>query len=831
MKEEITLPDSLHIAGSLTYCTVILPLALDRLYTYAVPEEWVSKLTIGMRVEVQFGKKKRYAAIVFSINSLKPEGHTPKFLLSLIDEKPLVNVFQIQFWTWMSTYYCCSLGEIMQAALPSNLKLSSESLIILLPDLPFDPLSLPDKEYLIVEALSGREYLHLQDIQDMLGIKTIYPVIRELIEKGFIEIKEDLKDPYKPPFIFLVHLLEPFLSDKMVLSKLFEKLSKFPKQEQLLLTYFLLSKEKGRVTRKELLKRAGAEGSVLVALVKKNIFALEETFLNKIVGNDHGEPENEIILTPKQEEAFISIKNYHAENKVVLLQGITGSGKTQIYMKFMREVIYQGGQVLYLLPEIALSNQVTSRLQAVFHDKVLVYHSRLSDKQRVESWQQVKDGKSLLVGARSSLFLPFSNLKLIIVDEEHDPSYKQNEPNPRYQGRDSAVFLAHIWKSPIILGTATPSLETYYHSKTGKYGWVKLDERYGGTILPKVNVINLVDQKKEKKMIQEFSEPLLEAIKERLVNKEQVILFQNRRGFAPTLRCTTCGWHSECIHCDVSLTYHKSRQGLKCHYCGYFTPAPTQCPACGSKDIFLQGFGTEKIEAELQVILPEATIARMDMDTVKSKFAHNRLIQSFEEGEIDILIGTQMVTKGLDFANVGMVGILSADQLMQYPDFRAGERAFQLMTQVSGRAGRRARQGQVFIQSMNISSPVLIDILENETERYYERELSEREQFKYPPFKRLIRISLKHVDADTVNQAANSLKEYLFPIFGDRLKGPAVPYIGRVRNNYLIDFLLKLDNGNSKLQEAKVMLLGAQQLLKNNKLFSSVRFIIDVDPS
>lgn len=831
MKEEITLPDSLHIAGSLTYCTVILPLALDRLYTYAVPEALVSRITIGLRVEVQFGKKKRYAAIVFSINSLKPEGHTPKFLLSLIDEKPLVNIFQIQFWTWMSTYYCCSLGEIMQAALPSNLKLSSESLIILLPELPFDPLSLPDKEYLIVEALSGREYLHLQDIQDMLGIKTIYPVIRELIEKGFIEIKEDLKDPYKAPSIFLVHLLEPFLSNKMLISKLFEKLSKFPKQEQLLLTYFLLSKEKGRVTRKELLKRAGVEGSVLVALVKKNIFALEETLLNKIVGNDPGEPENEIILTPKQEEAFISIKNYHAENKVVLLQGITGSGKTQIYMKFMREVINQGGQVLYLLPEIALSNQVTSRLQAVFHNKVLVYHSRLSDKQRVESWQQVKDGKPLLVGARSSLFLPFSKLKLIIVDEEHDPSYKQNEPNPRYQGRDAAVFLAHIWKSPIILGTATPSLETYYHSKTGKYGWVKLDERFGGTILPKVNVINLVDQKKEKKMIQEFSEPLLEAIKERLVNKEQVILFQNRRGFAPTLRCTTCGWHSECIHCDVSLTYHKSRQGLKCHYCGYFTPAPTLCPACGSKDIFLQGFGTEKIEAELQVILPEATIARMDMDTVKSKFAHNRLIQSFEEGEIDILIGTQMVTKGLDFANVGMVGILSADQLMQYPDFRAGERAFQLMTQVSGRAGRRARQGQVFIQSMNISSPVLIDILENETERYYERELSEREQFKYPPFKRLIRISLKHVDADTVNQAANSLKEYLFPIFGDRLKGPAVPYIGRVRNNYLIDFLLKLDNGNSKLQEAKAVLLGAQHLLRNNKLFSSVRFIIDVDPN
>ncbi len=829
MKEEITMPDSLHIAGSITYCTVILPLALDRLYTYAVPEELVSKVTIGMRVEVQFGKKKRYAAIIYSINNTKPEGHSPKYLLSLIDEKPLVNVFQIQFWTWMSTYYCCSLGEIMQAALPSNLKLSSESLIILLPQLPFDPLSLPDKEYLIIEALSGREYLHLHDIQDMLGIKTIYPVIKNLIEKGFIEIKEDLKDPYKPPTVFFVNLQEPYLSKQEFIGPLFTKLSKSPKQEQLLLTYFQLKNEKSQVTRKELLKRSGVDGSVLSALVKKNILQVEEILYYKPLWKEG--IENEIKLTPKQSIAFQAIKDFHQENKVVLLQGITGSGKTQIYMKFMHEVISQGGQVLYLLPEIALSNQVTSRLQAIFHDKVLVYHSRLTDKQRVESWQQVKDGKPLLVGARSSLFLPFSNLKLIIVDEEHDPSYKQSEPNPRYQGRDAAIYLAHIWKSPVILGTATPSLESYYHSKTGKYGWVKLDERYGGTILPKVTMINLVEEKKNKRMIQEFSETILEAMRERLTNKEQIILFQNRRGFAPTLRCTTCGWHSECVHCDVSLTYHKSRQGLKCHYCGYYTPAPTQCPACGSKEILLQGFGTEKIEAELQVILPEARIARMDMDTVKSKFAHNRLIQEFEEGELDILIGTQMVTKGLDFANVGMVGILSADQLMQYPDFRAGERAFQLITQVSGRAGRRARQGQVYIQSMNISSPVLIDILENETERYYERELSEREQFQYPPFKRLIRISLKHVDPDTVNQAANSLKDYLFPIFGNRLKGPAVPYIGRVRNNYLIDFLLKLDNGNSKLQEAKDMLLGAQQLLKNNKSFSSVRFVIDVDPN
>lgn len=831
MIEEMTISDSLHPSGNTVYCTVILPLALDKLYTYIIPQNLVSFVAIGMRVEVQFGKKKRYAAIIFEINHVKPEGYSPKQILSLIDEKPLVNSRQIAFWTWLSTYYCCSLGEIMQAALPSNLKLSSESQIRLLNELPSDPLLLPDKEYLIIEALSGREFLHLQDIQDILGIKTIYHIVRSLIEKGFIEIKEELKDPYKPQSVFFINLQEPYLSQQELIGKLFEKISKYPKQEQLLLSFFLLKKEKNQVNKKELLKRSGVEGSVLMAMVKKNIFHIEEKLLNNNSWNEAPDKNLEISLTAKQEEAFDNIKKFHHENKVVLLQGITGSGKTQIYMKFMQEVIREGGQVLYLLPEIALSNQVTSRLMAIFQDKVLVYHSRLSDKQRVESWQQVKEGKPLLVGARSSLFLPFKQLKLVIIDEEHDPSYKQIEPNPRYQARDAAIYLAHIWKSPVILGTATPSLETYYHSKNGKYGWVKLEERYGGAILPKITVINLVEEKKNKKMIQEFSETLLEAIKDKLLNKEQVILFQNRRGFAPTLRCTTCGWHSECVYCDVSLTYHKSRKGLKCHYCGYFTPAPTQCPACGSKEISLLGFGTEKIESELQVILPDARIARMDMDTVKSKFAHNRLIQEFEEGEIDILIGTQMITKGLDFANVGMVGILSSDQLMQYPDFRAGERAFQLMTQVSGRAGRRTRQGHVFIQAMNVDNPVLLDILAYQTERYYERELSEREQFQYPPFKRLIRISLKHVDSDTVNHAAIWLKDFLYPIFGDRIKGPAVPYIGRVRNSYLIDFLLKLENGNSRLQEAKNTLLLAQQTLRNKKLYSSVRFVIDVDPN
>lgn len=829
MKEEITLSDSFHNTGSPTYCTVILPLALDKLYTYSIPAMLVSKVIAGMRVEVQFGKKKRYAAIVYSLTNVKPEGYEPKQMLSLIDEKPLIHTLQIQFWTWISTYYCCSLGEIMQAALPSNLKFSSESLVILLPQLPFDPLSLPDREYMIIEALSGRPYLHLQDIQDMLGIKTIYPVIRNLIEKGFIEIKEDLKDPYKPPTVFFVKLREPYVSNQDLLGSVFSKVSKFPKQEQLLLTFFQLKNEKSQVTRKELLKRSGTDSSVLSALVKKNILQVDEIVFNMPLWQEG--LDKEIKLTPKQATAYQAIRDFHLENKVVLLQGITGSGKTQIYMKYMHEVMGQGGQVLYLLPEIALSNQVTSRLQAIFQDKVLVYHSRLSDKQRVESWQQVKDGKPLLVGARSSLFLPFSNLKLIIVDEEHDPSYKQNEPNPRYQGRDAAIYLGHLWKSNVILGTATPSLESYFHGKSGKYGWVKLDERYGGAILPQVTVINLTEEKKNKRMIQEFSETLLEAMRERLVNKEQIILFQNRRGFAPTLRCTVCGWHSECVHCDVSLTYHKSRQGLKCHYCGYFTPAPVLCPACGSKEIMLQGFGTEKIEAELQVILPEARIARMDMDTVKSRYAHNRLIQEFEEGELDILIGTQMVTKGLDFANVGMVGILSADQLMQYPDFRAGERGFQLMTQVSGRAGRRAKQGHVFIQAMNVANPILSDILENNPTRYYERELNERAQFQYPPFKRLIRISLKHVEPETVNNAALWLKDYLHPIFGDRLKGPAVPYIGRVRNSYLIDFLIKLDNGNHRLQEAKDRILEAQQMMRNKKLFSSVRFVIDVDPN
>jgi len=827
---ELSSTKGLHPATDRVYCAVILPLALNRTFTYAIPSELVALVQVGMRAEVEFGKKKRYAGLIHQIGVEKPSGYSAKTLLSLIDEKPLILLQQLQFWDWMASYYACSLGEIMLAALPSHLKLSSSSLVIPLPGVPTNLQELPDREALVMEALSNREYLRLEEIQELLGVKTIYSVLRRLIDKGYVEIREDLQDPYKPPLSHWVYLEEPFASESDKLGDLFRKLAKSPRQELLLLSFFQLKQEKPAIQKRELLRRAGVDSGVLQSLARKKVLRIEV----KPSGLPTGAMENweagEISLSPLQTEAYGKMKAQEAEKRVVLLEGVTGSGKTRLYMRRMQEVFETGGQVLYLLPEISLSNQITSRLQVQFPDKVMVYHSRLSDRQRAESWQQVKDGIPLIVGARSALFLPFTKLQLIIIDEEHDPSFKQQDPNPRYQGRDTGIYLGHLWQIPVILGTATPSVETWQQARGGKYGWVTLGERYGGANLPEIHLIDLGEERKAKRLVREFSQTLLDAIQESLSRKEQVILFQNRRGFAPALTCTTCNWHAECVHCDVTLTYHQSRQGLKCHYCGYFTHSSSTCPACGSQDLELKGFGTEKIESELKVLLPEARLGRMDIDTVKTRMAHNRLIQEFEEGELDILIGTQMVTKGLDFSNVGLVGILSADQLMQFPDFRAAERAFQLMVQVSGRAGRRQNPGKVLIQALNVSHPLLRDVLENTPDRYYTRELHERETFRYPPFQRLIRISLRHRDAQRVNEAAIWLQEFLSPFFGDRLKGPAVPYVGRVRNQYIIDFLLKLDNDARRLRQAKEKLTESRQIMQLSGPFASVRYLLDVDP-
>ena len=536
-------------------------------------------------------------------------------------------------------------------------------------------------------------------------------------------------------------------------------------------------------------------------------------------------------LAPQQVQALTEIQQHFDQNKVTLLHGVTGSGKTRVYVELMQDAISRGEQVLYLLPEIALTAQIISRLQKIFGDNIAVYHSRLNNNERVEIWNAALEGKSILLGARSALFLPFKKLSLIIIDEEHDPSYKQNDPNPRYNGRDTAVFLGHLHQAKVLLGTATPSLETFQNTKKGKYGLVEMPERFGGLQMPAIKIVDAKDELKKRKLQSHFTSVLIEELKAALERGEQAILFQNRRGYAPTYRCQTCGnWHSECIHCDVSLTFHKFHNKLKCHYCGYQTPLPTSCPACGSKELSLRGFGTEKIEDELKIYLPDAKIGRMDLDTVRSKNAHSKIINDFEERRLDILVGTQMVTKGLDFENVGIVGVLSADQLLQFPDFRASERAFQLMLQVSGRAGRKHKQGKVIIQAFNTTSPVLQEVIENDFLHFYTREIEERQTFKYPPFVRLIRITLKHKKPQVLNDGTKIFAKHLTGKLGDWVIGPAIPYVSRVRGYYVLDIMIKLERNKQKIEFAKTTIADATQLMRKTSGFSGVRVNVDVDP-
>ena len=811
------------------YAEVILPLAIGKPYTYAVPEELVDRLQIGMRVEVQFGKSKLYTGLVMELHQRAPEQQYPKPLLSVIDDEPIVGEAQFKLWRWMSSYYICSLGEVMNAALPANFKLSSETRVTLGPLYHQDPDLLGEKEYLVAEALSLQEELSIKDLQDILGQKTVYPIIRRLLDKRVVYLKEEIKEKYRPRVIKCVRFQEPYLSDTMAQAAAFDLVSRSEKQERVLLALVQLSKQQEFIRQSELIQRTETDHGTIKAMVKKEIVEVYEREVSRL-GSYEEDTISASQLAPQQERALAEIKKHFEEKSVVLLHGVTGSGKTRIYLELIQEVIAQGGQVLYLLPEIALTTQITTRVQKVLGDEVVVYHSRLNHNERVELWQKVKAGQSAVLGPRSALFLPYENLSLIIVDEEHDPSYKQRDPNPRYHGRDTAIMLAHQFGAKVLLGTATPAIESYQNTRTGKYGLVELQERFGGIALPEIIIADARRAQREQELYNHFTGTLLETLKATLERGEQAILFQNRRGYSPTYRCPTCGWHSECVNCDVSLTYHKFREQLKCHYCGYSTKLPEQCPACGSPQLTLQGFGTEKIEDELKIFLPDAKIGRMDLDTVKGKHAHARIIGEFEDGKIDILVGTQMVTKGLDFERVGVVGVLSADQLLQFPDFRASERGFQLMMQVAGRAGRKHRQGQVVIQAFNTAHPVVQEVLQGDYPTFFRREITERQEFGYPPFVRLIRITLKHKKPQVVNDAMRLYAHWLKKELGEWVLGPAVPYVGRVRTYYLLDVLVKLERNPQKIKFAKHHIRKAAEQLKQTQGYSNVRVSIDVDP-
>lgn len=787
----------------------------------------VASLQVGMRVEVQFGKNKLYSGLVLSLQNEEP-GYRAKPILSIIDEHPILFPDQLKMWQWMANYYCCTLGEVMMAALPAGMKLASETRITLSPLFDDNYEGFSDKEYMIAEALSIQEELSIGDIQDILGQKTVYPLINKLLDRKIIYLKEELKTKYKPKEVWCVRLQEPYASEPNLMEEAFAKVQRAERQAEALLAYVQLSRKQEFIRSQDIYDAAGVNSQVLRAMEKKGIFELYQKQVSRLGTYDEALQDSH-PLTPQQERVIEEIRQDDQQG-VSLLHGVTGSGKTRVYIELIQEAIERGEQVLYLLPEIALTAQLVSRLQKIFGEDIAVYHSRLNNPERVEIWQQVCEGKPIVMGARSSLFLPFQKLRLVIVDEEHDTSYKQIDPAPRYNARDLAVYLAHQHGARVILGTATPSIESYYNAKTGKYALIEMPERFGGIEMPEIVIVDARDELKKKKMQSHFTSVLIDELRATLERGDQAILFQNRRGFAPTMRCTSCGWHSECIHCDVSLTYHKFHNNLRCHYCGYQSALPQSCPACGSRQLTLKGFGTEKIEDDLKIFFPEARIGRMDFDTVRTKNAHAQIINDFEEKRIDILVGTQMVTKGLDFDNVGVVGVLSADHLFQFPDFRASERGFQLITQVSGRAGRKHRRGRVIIQAFNPGHPALQEILANDYPAFFARELSERHEFLYPPYNRLIKVTLKHKKPDILNEAAKVYAKLIKKELGVRVNGPALPSIPRVRSYFLIDFLLKIEKKAGIMQSAKNILLEAAAKTQQEKGFSSVRINIDVDP-
>ena len=821
----------LHFAaGTHTFVSVILPLAVPKPYTYFVPEELVASVRFGVRVEVQFGKNRLYSALVVEVHREAGAQKEPKPILSVLDGNPIITRQQWKLWQWMASYYCCSVGEMMSAALPANLKLASETILVLSPLFDDNMQGLSDKEFIILEALQNREELSIKDVRDILEQKTVYAIVKRLIEKRLIYLKEDLKVKYKPKKIGCVRLQEPYLSEPDLLANAFDLVSRSPKQTEALLAFIQLNKGQDFLRKQDLYNATDkVDNGGLKAMVKKGIFELYDREVSRIA--DYEDELNEAFdLSPQQARALQEIDAAFEEKNVVLLHGVTGSGKTRVYIERIKEAIERGEQVLYLLPEIALTTQIVQRLKRVFGDAIGVYHSRLNNNERVELWQQTYEGKPVILGARSAMFLPFTNLKFIIVDEEHDPSFKQNDPNPRYHGRDVAAYLGVLHEAKVLLGTATPSIESYQNATKEKYALVEMKARFGGLSLPEIVLVDIKQEIKRKTMQSVFSSVLLEELTQALERGEQAILFQNRRGYSPRLHCETCGWHQECAHCDVSLTYHKFQNTLKCHYCGFTMSVPEACPACGVVGLNLKGFGTEKIEDELKIYLPKARIARMDFDTVRSKNGLAQLINDFEERRLDILVGTQMVTKGLDFDNVGIVGVMSADQLLQFPDFRASERAFQLMTQVSGRAGRKHKQGKVIIQTYNPAHPVIREVIDGDFKAFFTREIMERRQFAYVPYVRMIRVTLRHKKPQVVNDATRIFEKHIKKRLGTAVIGPAVPSVGRVRGYYLLDFLIKLERNAQKMHYAKQSIQEIAQQVRSMKGFSGVRIKVDVDP-
>ncbi len=806
---------------------VILPLAVPLVYTYGIPAHLLDKAIPGCRAEVVFGqnKNKKYSGIIKDVTQQKP-AYPTRLILNILDDAPLLYEQQLQLWEWISQYYMCSEGEVMAAALPANFKLSSETVLIYNEEAGDDFSYLSDDEFVVAEALLLKKQLQLTEVQQILDVTHVYPVIKKLIDKNVCFIWEELSERYKVKKENYV-LLHPQYASEDALSNILNEWKGAPRQMELLLGFLHLQKTEGEVTQPALLKKSGATAAQLKGLLEKGILLVEKRAVDRI----RSLPKNVHIdfeLSPKQQQCLGGIRQHFRDKNVCLLHGVTGSGKTQLYIRLIEEHFQLGKQVLYLLPEIALTAQVIRRLQKHFGGNIAIYHSKFNNHERIELWNKIRTGEvKIVLGARSALLLPFKELGLIIVDEEHDASYKQQDPAPRYNARDVAIYYASLFGAKVLLGSATPSLESYFNAQQKKYGLVFLDERYGGLQLPAIEIINTRQVAQKGKVM--ISPQLKQAMEQAFENDRQVILFQNRRGYNPYLICSSCGYIPQCTHCDVSLTLHKYSNKLHCHYCGSTYPKLVACPACGSNNWLEKNFGTEKIEEQLEEDFPKSRIARMDVDSVRGKTAHDNLIHLFEQHRIDVLVGTQMVVKGLDFEKVSLVGILDADGLLSFADFRVNERAFQLMEQVSGRAGRKHEQGKVMIQAMNVQHPVLQLVQQHDYDKFYHFEIAGRKEFFYPPFSRVVVLTLKHKDKDIVNAAAEKLAALLRQDLNDLVVGPAAPVIGRLRNMYLMEIMLKLPKEPGMSLKYKKVIRNHIDLLLSEKLYKTVNVVADVD--
>lgn len=819
------------------FAELLLPVPVPKLFTYRIPyalNEFVKK---GQRAIVQFGDRKILTGIIINLHETPSKEYEAKYILELLDEFSIVSDQQLKMYQWIADYYLCTLGEVMNAAIPSGLKLSSESMVQLHPAFNLDESdhAFSEKELMLLNHLK-HDSLGYSEISKILGTKQIYSLLKSLTRKEAIILFEEVKEKYRPKTERKVRLHQHYTSRES-LEGLFETLSKKSKQEAILLKYLQdvhvindAAQNKNGLAKKTLLQGDLSESS-LNTLIKNNIFEEFDSVVPRFDFEKKSEPV-QILLSEEQEKAQAEIFKSFDQHGITLLHGITGSGKTEIYINLIKKALESEAQVLYLLPEIALTTQIVQRLKKVFGAAMGIYHSRFSDNERVEVWNGILNGTlKFVIGVRSSIFLPFDSLGLIIVDEEHDQSYKQQEPAPRYHARDVALVLGQLHHAKVLLGSATPSIESYHHAINNKYGLVKLDKRYGNAKLPVVVLADMGTERKQKTVKGEFSRVLLKGIEETIKQSEQVIIFQNRRGYSPMVNCEDCGWVPKCVNCAVSLTYHQYKHALVCHYCGYKEALHNNCPTCSSTRIITVGYGTEKLEEELKFLFTEANIQRMDLDTTRTKSSYETIIDQFEKGETNILVGTQMVTKGLDFDKVSLVGVFNADRMMHFPDFRSYERAYQLITQVSGRAGRREKAGKVIIQTSDPDNSVLKFILRNSFEDFFRNEIADRKQHNYPPFTRLIEINVKHTDKKTCMQTAHHLTDLLRSTIANvKILGPGEPMISKIRNQYLMNILIKIARGNTDLAEIKQKIQETILTLSKEKEHRNSRIIVDVDP-